>query len=383
MGPLHGLRVIEMAGIGPIPFAGMMLADFGADVIRVDRLALPTLAEVVGADPTGRGRRSIALDLKKPEANEIALQLVDTADIFIEGFRPGVMERLGLGPEVCLRRRPSLVYGRMTGWGQDGPRAKTAGHDINYLSLTGVLAAIGTKEHSLPPLNLIGDYGGGAMLLLVGVLAGALAARGGGGGQVVDAAMVDGVSLLASLVHGQLVNGGWVEARQSNLLDGGAPFYRTYRTSDGEEMAVGALEPQFYADLLAGLGLTEADLPSQHDRDGWPELTRRFAASFGAQPRTHWVEVFTRTDACVSPVLSWSEAVDDPHLRARSVMISENGMLQAAPAPRFSATPLDPIRPLVNAGDDTKVILASLGYDEDAIVKLIADKVAGAPKARN
>ncbi|MGI8518425.1 MAG: CaiB/BaiF CoA transferase family protein, partial [Acidimicrobiia bacterium] len=357
MGPLQGLRVIEMAGIGPIPFAGMMLADLGADVIRVDRLAMPALTEVVGVDPTGRGRRSIALDLKNPKASEIVLRLVDTADILIEGFRPGVMERLGLGPEICLRRRPSLVYGRMTGWGQDGPRAKTAGHDINYLSLTGVLAAIGTKEHSLPPLNLIGDYGGGAMLVLVGVLAGVVAARGAGGeGQVIDAAMVDGVPLLASLVHGQLANGTWVEARQSNLLDGGAPFYRTYQTSDGEEMAVGALEPQFYAGLLAGLGLSDTDLPAQLDRDGWPELVRRFTAAFGAQPRSHWVEVFTGTDACVSPVLSWSEAVDDAHLRARGVMICENGMYQAAPEPRFSATPLDPISPLVNAGGDTKVI---------------------------
>ena len=340
MGPLNGLRVIEMAGIGPIPWAGMMLADLGAEVIRIDRIGPSALAGVVGEDPTQRSRRSIALDLKHSEATEVVLRLVDTANILIEGFRPGVMERLGLGPDVCLARKPDLVYGRMTGWGQDGPRAKTAGHDLNYLSLTGVLSAIGTTERSIPPLNLIGDYGGGAMLLLVGVLAAELAVRNGFPGQVVDAAMVDGVSLLASLVHGLLASGLWVDGREANLLDGGAPFYRTYRTADGGEIAVAALEPQFFSALVKGLGIGGIDLAAQHDRKAWPELTKRFSQVFGEQDREHWIEVFAGTDACVSPVWTWGESATDPHLTTRGTMVEVDGLRQAAPAPRFSATSL-------------------------------------------
>jgi alpha-methylacyl-CoA racemase len=289
------------------------------------------------------------------------------------------MERLGLGPAVCLERRPSLVYGRMTGWGQEGPRAQTAGHDLNYLSLTGVLAAIGPKEHSVPPLNLIGDYGGGAMFLLVGVLAAALAVRAGSAGQVVDAAMIDGVAVLASLVHGLIANGAWIEERQQNLLDGGAPFYRTYDTSDGEQMAVGALEPQFYEALLEGLELSPADLPHQYDREKWPELSAIIAQRFAQHSRADWTYRFDGTDACVSPVLRWSEADRDPHIGQRRLVLEIDGRRQAAPAPRFSGTPLDEPRGLIEAGSDTRSILVELGYDENAIVMLLANKVAAVP----
>lgn len=376
MGPLTGLRVIEMAGIGPIPWAGMMLADLGAEVIRIDRIGPSALAAVVGDDPTQRSRRSIALDLKHREATEVVLRLVDTANILIEGFRPGVMERLGLGPDVCLARKPDLVYGRMTGWGQDGPRAKTAGHDLNYLSLTGVLSAIGTTERSIPPLNLIADYGGGAMLLLVGVLAAELAVRNGFPGQVVDAAMVDGVSLLASLVHGLLASGLWVDGREANLLDGGAPFYRTYRTADGREIAVAALEPQFFSALVKGLGIGDIDLAAQHDRRAWPELTKRFNQVFGEQDREHWIEVFAGTDACVSPVWTWGESAADPHLTTRGTMVEVDGLRQAAPAPRFSATSLGTPKAVTMVGADTRSVLTDLGYSNDAIVKLLSSKVA-------
>ncbi|CAN5203708.1 CaiB/BaiF CoA-transferase family protein [soil metagenome] len=380
MGPLTGLRVVEMAGIGPIPWAGMVLADLGASVTRVDRIGPQALAGVVGIDPTHRSRRSIALDLKQDGTADVVLRLVDNAEILIEGFRPGVMERLGLGPEVCLARKPDFVYGRMTGWGQDGPRAHTAGHDLNYLSLTGVLSAIGPKERAVPPLNLIGDYGGGAMLLLVGVLAAALAVRNGSPGQVVDAAMIDGVPLLATLVHGLIGSGVWVEERESNLLDGGAPFYRTYATADGKEMAVAALEPQFYAALLHGLNLAAGDLPAQHDRRLWPELSRRIGEVFAEKPRTHWVEVFAGTDACVSPVWTWRESAHDPHLLARGTMIEIDDMVQPAPAPRFSATPLESPRGISMIGSDTRAVLAELGYSEEAIVKLLSSKAAGVPK---
>lgn len=376
VGPLKGVRIIEMAGIGPVPWAGMMLADLGAEVIRIDRIQAGPLDQYFPTDPTKRSRRSIALDLKHPDAVEVALKAIATAQILIEGFRPGVMERLGLGPEVCLDRNPDLVYGRMTGWGQEGPRATTAGHDLNYLSLTGVLSAIGPSAHSVPPLNLIGDYGGGAMLLLVGVLAALTAVSNGSPGQVVDAAMVDGVALLASLVHGSIASGTWIEERESNLLDGGAPFYRTYPTADGEEVAVGALEPQFFSALLAGLDLDEASLPAQNDRSGWPVLAKAIGETLASNNRAHWEEVFTGTDACVSPVRKWSEAPADPHLRSRKVMLEIEGVAQAAPAPRFSATQADQPRPPAPAGRDTIDILIELGYDQAVVGMLLAHKAA-------
>lgn len=376
MGPLGGFRVVEMAGIGPVPWAGMMLSGLGAEVIRIDRVqggnALDGWFGV--KDPTRRDRRSIALDLKQGEAVAVVLDLLDGADALIEGFRPGVMERLGLGPEPCLVRNPKLVYGRMTGWGQEGPRARTAGHDLNYLSLTGVLSAIGPAENSVPPLNLIGDYGGGAMLLVAGVLSGLLAVGRGQPGQVVDAAMVDGVALLAALLHGMQAGGGWVETRASNLLDGGAPFYRTYRTSDGGEMAVGALEPQFFAELIEGLGLDLENLPSQYDRRRWSELETILAEAFGALPREHWETVFEGSDACVSPVRRWSEAQTDPHLKARRTLTEVDGVVQAAPAPRFSHSQLPaPGRP-TQAGQHTIEILVELGYNREAIGMLIEHK---------
>lgn len=379
MSVLDGLRVIEMAGIGPIPWAGMVLADLGAEVIRIERPS--ALVGGVKAGPVDRGRRSLVLDLKQPAAVDIVLDLVATADVLIEGFRPGVMERLGLGPDACLARNPDLVYGRMTGWGQQGPRAGTAGHDLNFLSVTGVLAAIGPKERSVPPLNLIGDYGGGAMLLLVGVLAALWATRNGSPGQVVDAAMVDGVSLLASAVYGLAAQGLWKEEREANLLDGGAPFYRTYHTSDGEEMAVGALEPQFYAVLLDRLGLDPSGLPAQYDLRGWQTLHRKFAEAFARQSRAHWIEVFADCDACVTPVLRWSEVADDAHMRARGSVVEHEGMSQAAPGPRFGATPSAPLSGTRPAGADTEAILAELGYTQAAIVKLLAEKVAAVPSA--
>ncbi len=377
MGPLTGVRVVEMAGIGPVPWAGMMLADLGAEVIRIDRVGPTALEGMFGeGEPTKRGRRSIALDLKQPEAIEVVLALIDRADVLVEGLRPGVMERLGLGPEICLERNPALVYGRMTGWGQDGVRSQTAGHDINYLSLTGVLAAIGPSGNSVPPLNLVADYGGGAMLLLVGVLSGLSAVERGQPGQVVDAAMVDGVALLASLFHGMSAAGILTEQRGDNLLDGGAPFYRTYATSDGEQMAVGALEPQFYAELLFGLGLEPSG--AQYDRTSWPELERVLAGAFASEPRSHWEQVFDGTDACVTPVRRWSEVETDPHLSSRGTMTRVGSVSQAAPAPRFSATPLGPAAASTANGQDTIAILAELGYNEATVSMLLKQKAAAA-----
>ncbi len=365
-----------MAGIGPVPWAGMMLADLGADVIRIDRSLPSPLDLFFPKDPTKRSRRSIALDLKQPEGVEVALRAIASAQVLIEGFRPGVMERLGLGPDVCLHRNPGLVYGRMTGWGQVGLRASSAGHDLNYLSLTGVLAAIGPAERSVPPLNLIGDYGGGAMLLLVGVLSALAAVNRGSPGQVVDAAMVDGVALLASLVHGAIASGTWTEQREANLLDGGAPFYRTYPTADGKEIAVGALEPQFFSELLKGLDLDEAALPAQYDRNGWPVLAQAIGTALARESRDHWEQVFASADSCVTPVLTWSEAASDPHLKSREVMIEVAGIAQAAPAPRFSRTPLDQPRSPTRPGSEGPAILAELGYDEDSIVMLLSHRAA-------
>ena len=376
MGPLQGVRVVEMAGIGPVPWAGMMLADLGADVIRVDRAVPSPLDQFFNQDPTKRSRRSISLDLKKPEGVEVVLRAIGQAQILIEGYRPAVMERLGLGPDVCLQRNPALVYGRMTGWGQVGPRAGTAGHDLNYLSLTGVLAAIGPSDHSVPPLNLIGDYGGGAMLLLVGVLAALAAVDRGLPGQVIDAAMVDGVALLASLVHGAIASGTWTERRQQNLLDGGAPFYRTYPTADGKEVAVGALEPQFFSELIKGLGLDEALLPAQYDRTGWPLLAKAIGDVLARESRDYWEQIFASTDACLTPVRTWSEAAADPHLASREVMIEVEGNVQASPAPRFSHTRLERPRSPTKSGVDTRAVLAELGYDEDAIGMLLRYRVA-------
>jgi alpha-methylacyl-CoA racemase len=339
-GPLTGLRVVELAGLGPGPHAAMLLADLGAEVVRVDR---PSGGLQLGPpdapDPTLRGRRRVSADLKDPVGVQTVLSLAERADVLLEGYRPGVTERLGVGPAECHARNPRLVYGRMTGWGQDGPLAERAGHDINYISLTGVLHAIGRAgERPVPPLNLVGDYGGGSMLLVVGVLAALWEAQRSGRGQVVDAAMVDGASLLAQLVWGLRGQRLWSDEPDSNLLDGHAPFYDTYRCADGRHVAVGALEPQFYAALLAGLGLDAATLPAQLDRSGWPGLRARFGEVFASRTRDEWAAVFAGSDACVTPVLAFGEVAQHPQLAARATIVEANGVPQAAPAPRFSRT---------------------------------------------
>jgi alpha-methylacyl-CoA racemase len=339
-GPLSGLRVVELEGIGPVPHAAMVLADLGADVVRVGRPSGGLRIGPGGAvDPTLRGRRRVSANLKEPAGREAVLSLAERADVLLEGLRPGVTERLGVGPEDCRRRNPRLVYGRMTGWGQDGPLAARAGHDINYISLTGALHAIGRAgERPVPPLNLVGDFGGGSMLLVTGVLAALWEAQRSGQGQVVDAAMVDGASLLVQMVWGMLPSGWWADERGANLLDGAAPFYDTYTCADGRFVAVGAIEPQFYRALLDGLGLSAEELPGQLDRSRWPELKARFAGIFATRTRDEWAAVFDGTDACVTPVLAFGEVPGHPHVAARGTVVSRDGVLQAAPAPRFSRT---------------------------------------------
>jgi len=341
MGPLAGIRVIEFEAIGPAPFAGMMLADMGADVLVVDRPADSGLGlkRERWYDVMMRGKRSVALDLKQPSAKDIVLELAEKADALIEGFRPGVMERLGLGPEVALARNPRLVYGRMTGWGQSGPLAPRAGHDINYIALAGVLHAFGRRhEAPVPPLNLVGDFGGGGMLLAFGVACGLIEARRSGRGQVVDAAMVEGASLLGAMFHGFLKAGGWSEERGANTLDTGAPWYDVYETADGKHVAIGAIEEKFYAELLARLGLSGAALPAQHDRSRWNELRDTISRTFKSKTREEWCRTFEGADACFAPVLSFSEAKADRHNKARASFVSVAGVEQPAPAPRFSRT---------------------------------------------
>ncbi|WP_028926959.1 CaiB/BaiF CoA transferase family protein [Pseudonocardia acaciae] len=361
-GPLTGLKVVELAGIGPGPHAAMVLADLGADVVRVERPS-GSLHLGDGRDHLLRGRRSIAADLKSPAGRETVLRLVERADVLLEGLRPGVTERLGVGPSDCAARNPRLVYGRMTGWGQDGPLASRAGHDINYISLTGALHAIGTSEKPVAPLNLVGDFGGGSMLLVVGILAALWERERSGQGQVVDAAMVDGASLLVQMVWSFLGQGGWRDERAANLLDGGAPFYDTYVCSDGGWVAVGALEPQFYAELLRGLGLdgSSEELPAQMDRSGWPVLRARFTAAFASKPRDEWAAVFAGVDACVTPVLGFDEVPDHPHIRSRQTIVDVNGARQAAPAPRFSRTPPGTPAAPPARGADTDAVLADWG----------------------
>ena len=338
-GPLSGLRVLELAGLGPAPHAAMVLADLGADVVRIER---PAAFQVVPgqSDFQLRGRRSVAADLKTPEGVELVLRLVEKADVLVEGYRPGVTEKLGIGPEDCRARNPRLVYGRITGWGQDGPLAARAGHDLNYLGLTGTLAAIGrTGDKPVPPLNLVADFGGGSMLLLVGILAALQERQTSGLGQVVDAAMVDGTALLSTMMWAMRGQGRWADERGANLLDGGAPFYDTYECADGRFMAVGPIEPQFYALMLAGLDLNPADLPGQMDVEAWPELRKTFTEKFLSRTRDEWTAVFATTDACVTPVVELSEALDEPHLKARGTLVEIDGRVQPAAAPRFSRTP--------------------------------------------
>jgi alpha-methylacyl-CoA racemase len=342
MGPLAGLRVLEFEAIGPVPFCGMLLADMGADVLLVDRPSDPQLG-VGGArrhEAMLRGRRSVTLDLKAPGGVQAALQLAGRADVLIEGFRPGVMERLGLGPDVVQACNAALVYGRMTGWGQTGPLAERAGHDINYIALAGVLGAIGRAGAApVPPLNLVGDFGGGGMLLAFGVACGVIEARQSGRGQVIDAAMVDGASLLTTMFAGLRAAGQWHDERGVNLLDSGAPWYDSYATRDGQHVAIGAIEARFYATLIERLGLAAEDLPAQHDRARWPELRERFAAVFRGKTRAEWCAVFDGADACFAPVLSFAEAGVHPHNVARGRSVRVDGIDQPAPAPLFARTP--------------------------------------------
>ena len=369
-GPLAGVRVVELAGIGPGPFAAMMLADMGAEVLRVDRAAAVGEPAPVW-DVNARGRRSVGVDLKHPAGPEIVLRLVERADALIEGFRPGVTERLGLGPDECLARRPRLVYGRMTGWGQDGPYAAEAGHDITYAAVAGALAHIGRAgQPPTPPLNLIADFGGGGMLLALGVVSAVLSAQRTGEGQVVDAAMVDGVALLMAPFFMALRTGYFTEERGTNLLDSGAPFYDCYACADGRYVAVGALEPQFYAALVAGLGLDPADLGEQHDRAGWPAMRARFGAVFATRTRDEWVTHFAGRDACVAPVNTTEETFEDPHMLARGTVVEPDGVAQPAPAPRFSGTPAAVDRPPPESGEHTDDVLAELGYDRAAVETL-------------
>jgi alpha-methylacyl-CoA racemase len=343
MKPLSGLRILEFDGLGPVTFAGMMLADLGAEVLRLSRSADAGAAvfSEVGGQVLHRGRAAAAVNLKDPDHVAGVMDLIGGADALIEGFRPGVMERLGLGPDVCAARNARLVYGRITGWGQTGPMAQQVGHDINYIALSGALHALGEPDRPpRPPLNLLGDYGGGAMMLVTGVLAGLLEAKSTGKGRVVDAAMTDGSALLMSLFQALSARGLWSETRGANLLDGGAPFYRCYACRDGRFIAVGALEPQFYAALIAGLGLEPESAP-QFDLAGWPALHARFAAVFATRDRDDWAAHFEGTDACVTPVLTLAEAARHPHNAARGTFV-EQGVTQAAPAPRFAGTPAGP-----------------------------------------
>ncbi|MFD3314640.1 CaiB/BaiF CoA transferase family protein [Streptomyces sp. NPDC058694] len=338
-GPLAGVRVVELAGIGPGPFAAMLLADLGADVVRVDRPNGVGLAINPDYDITNRNKRSVIVDLKAPDGADRVLELAGRADILIEGFRPGVAERLGVGPEACHARNPKLVYGRMTGWGQEGPLAPRAGHDIAYIALTGTLGMIGAPgEPPAVPANLVGDYAGGSLYLVVGVLAALHHARATGAGQVVDAAIVDGTAHLASMIHGMLAAGGWQDRRGANLLDGGCPYYGTYETADGQYMAVGALEGQFYEEFVRLLGLEEY-VPARKDVSRWADLREAVAARFKTRTRDEWTAVFEGSDACVAPVLSLREAPHHPHLAARGTFTDHGGITQPAPAPRFSATP--------------------------------------------
>ncbi len=380
MGPLAGIKIVEMAGIGPGPFCAMLLADLGADVVRVDRMAEVELGLVVDRrhDVLRRGRRSVALDLKQPRAVDACLKLIGKADALIEGFRPGVMERLGLGPDACLQRNPKLVYGRMTGWGQTGPLAAAAGHDINYIALSGALHAIGRKDAPpTPPLNLVGDFGGGALYLAFGVACALLEARGSGQGQIVDAAMTDGAASLMAMFYGLRGQGLWTDGRGENFLDSGAPWYDVYETKDGKYVAVGAIEGRFYRELVRLLGLEGQALPAPHDRGRWPELRQHFARAFLTRTRAEWQAALEGTDACFAPVLSLAEAPEHPHNRARGSFIEVDGVVQPAPAPRFSRTPGNVQRPPPDPGQHSQEVLGDWGFSASEISALRQARALG------
>jgi len=372
-GPLAGVKVVELAGIGPGPMCAMLLSDLGAEVIRVDRPSPVDLGIDRGRkfNVLNRGRRSIAVDLKSPEGVEVVLGLVDQADALIEGFRPGVTERLGLGPEVCHARNPRLVYGRMTGWGQEGPLANAAGHDINYIALTGVLDAIGTAGGPpVPPLNLVGDFGGGALYLAFGVCAGLLEARQSGQGQVIDAAMVDGAASLLGAIYGIHGSGGWAPERGTNILDTGAHFYGTYETSDGKWISIGSIEGKFHAELLEKLGLEPSDIPDRNDRSRWVEHKKRLTGLFLEKTRDEWRDIMEGTDICFAPVLSMAEAPEHPHMAERGTFVEIDGVVQPGPAPRFSRTPGAVQGPVPDPGQHTEDILSDWGWSAEQVAEL-------------
>jgi alpha-methylacyl-CoA racemase len=374
-GPLQGLRVIELAAIGPVPLAGMLLADLGADVQRIDRLEASGLGLAMDArhDVNARGRRSVALDLKRPAGRDAALRLIQGADVLLEGLRPGVTEKLGLGPDDCHAVNPGLVYGRMTGFGQTGPLAQAAGHDLNYIALTGVLHAIGPAGGKpVPPLNLVGDYGGGALYLAFGVMAALFERQRSGRGQVVDAAMVDGAASLASIFWGLQAAGQWSEPRGENLLDGGAPFYDTYETADGRHISLGALEPKFFAQLAEALGLEARFVQRQYDRRLWPEMRAAMVSAVKQRTRQAWCERLEGRDACFAPVLNFDEAAAHPHALARGAFVSVDGVRQPAPAPRFSRTPAEHPRPAPNPGQHSEELLREAGFTEPEMAALRA-----------
>ncbi len=379
-GPLSHLTVIELAGIGPGPFACMLLADMGARVIRIDRPPTPAkggLDALMRNDSVvDRGRQSLSLNMKDSRAVDAVLRLVESADILVEGFRPGVAEKLGLGPAHCHARNPKLVYGRMTGWGQTGPLSQTAGHDINYVALSGALHAIGTAAQPLPPLNLVGDYGGGGMLLAMGVLAAVSQAQQSGQGQVVDAAMTDGAALLMTAQYGLMAKGFWRDERESNFLDGGAHFYGTYACQDGKHVAVGAIEPQFYRQLLELCGITDEHFQRQWEQGEWPALRAKLADVFLTRTRAQWCALLEGTDACFAPVLSMGEAADHPHNAARGTFVRQDGVVQPAPAPRFDRTPSTLAPKAPRTGEHTAELLARAGLAGDEIDALVAAGVA-------
>lgn len=372
-GPLQGLKIIEIVGLGPGPFAAMMLADMGAEVIRIERPPKPSANNPfpmlgTAADVMARGRRSLALDLKQPEDRQLLLQLIAAADGLIEGFRPGVMEKLGLGPEPCLAVRPALVYGRITGWGQDGPLAQAAGHDLNYLAITGMLHAIGRSDSAPPPpLNLLADFGGGGMLLAFGMVCAMLEASRSGKGQVIDAAMVDGAALLGAMIYGFKAYGAWSQQRSSNLLDGGAHFYDSYRCADGRYIAIAPIEPQFYAELLKRLQIDDPAFAAQMDASRWPELKQKLQAIFATHDRRHWCDLLEGSEVCFAPVLDMDEAPQHPHMASRNSFIDIAGVRQPAPAPRFSRTPASVSRPPASPGQHSEQILADWGIAPEQI----------------
>jgi alpha-methylacyl-CoA racemase len=373
MGPLAGIRIIEMAGIGPAPFAAMLLSDMGAEVIRIDRkgrIDASIFDTLINGGFLNRGRRSLALDLKKPPAAEVLLQMVASADALLEGFRPGVMERLGLGPDACRARNPKLVYGRVTGWGQTGPLAQAAGHDINYVALSGALHAIGKADAPVPPLNLVGDFGGGAMLVAFGIVCALLEAKRSGHGQVVDAAMTDGAALLMAMQYSFKAMGHWNSRREANLLDGAAPFYGTYECADGKWLAVGPIESQFLDCLLDKLALPQAEFRDRWDPQSWPRLRERLRERFRARSRDQWCALLEGTNACVAPVLDMDEAPQHPHNRARGTFVVEEGAAQPAPAPRFSRTAPGIQRPPAKPGEHSVEILREWGIGAEAIDSL-------------